>query len=310
MEYIKGQITWKGATLLSMKKHTKGENIFNFINILFFIFCCAITIYPFVNAMAISFSSPVAVAGKIITVFPKDFNLESYKICFGRKDIPLALLISILRTVLGTLLHIIVTGMAAYAISIKTLPFRKPITLFLLVPMYLSSGLIPYFITIHDLKLMNNFLVYILPSAFVAYDMLIMRTFFESIPQSLTEYATIDGASNIKIFTRIILPLSKPIFAAIALFAGVGQWNSWFDALQFVTNTKLHPLSMLLQRILMANQIVDARSAMNLARQKGNISPQGIKMAILIITTVPIIFIYPFFQRYFVKGVMIGAVKE
>ena len=292
-----------------MGKYSRGENIFNVFNILFMLFLCALTIYPFLHALAVSLSSDVAIASKIITIFPIEATLENYALCLGREDIKSSAVISILRTIIGIISHLLVTGLAAYSISIKTLPFRKSFGVFYIIPMFLNAGLISYYVTIHDLGLMNTFWVYIIPSAFATYHMLIMRTYFETIPDSLMESARIDGANELLVLWRIVVPVSLPIIAVIALFVGVGQWNSWFDAMLFVTKIKLHPLAMVLQRVIMASEIRDPKTAMSVAKKGALTSPEGIKMAVLMIVTTPIIFSYPFFQRYFIKGIMIGAIK-
>ena len=214
------------------------------------------------------------------------------------------------RTVVGTVYGIAITVLASYALLERKLPFRRGIIVFLILPMYVYAGLIPYYVVISKLSLPNNFLVYILPHGFYAFNMILIRTYMESIPDSLTQAARIDGAGDITILFRVVVPLSLPIIAVISLFLAVWQWNSWFDAMLFVSRTKLHPLSMLLHRILRAEQIVDVSQAMELSRVRREVSPLGLKMAVLIVTTVPVVFVYPFSQRYFIKGIMVGAVKE
>ena len=177
--------------------------------------------------------------------------------------------------------------------------------------MYISGGLIPYYVLIHDLGLMNNFLVYIVPTCFSTFYMFLMKVYLETIPESLEESAMLDGAGEVQVTFRIYLPLAKPVIATVALFVGVQQWNSWFDALLFVSNKELHPLQMVLQTILQQTQISSMIQVfqMSMSQKKVTISPETYKMAVLIITTLPIIFIYPFAQKYFVKGLTIGAVK-
>lgn len=292
-----------------MEHYSKKERVADVINVILMIILCALTVYPFLNALAYSLTPMLDSSSRIITIIPFNITLANYALCFNRNDVLGAALVSVGRTLAGIGGHLIVTGLAAYAMSIKDLPYRRALTIFMIIPMYLSAGLIPFYVLIHDLGLMNKFWVYVVPGLFATYNMLIMRTYFETIPDSLSESARIDGASDFTIFIRIIVPLSMPIVATISLFVGVGQWNSWFDAALFVNNVKLHPLSMLLRRILMENEITDVSSALAMSQAAREVSPQGIRMAILIITTLPIIFIYPFFQRYFLKGIMIGAVK-
>lgn len=292
---------------MKIKKYRRSGAYY--LNIVILIMLSVSMIYPFLNAVAISFSNSVESASKVITIFPVAFTLKNYALVFARDDVTNALVISIARTIIGSGVHLFVTGLAAYALSIKTLPFRKSIIMLSIVPMFLSAGMIPGFINIYQLGLINNFWVYIFPLAYAAYHMLIMKTFFEGIPESLKEAAKVDGASHITVFARIILPLSKPIIATIGLFIGVQHWNSWFDANLYVTSVRLHPLSMLLRRILFESELMDPSAIMASTQRNTTISPQGIKMATLIISTVPILTIYPFCQKYFVDGVMIGAVK-
>ena len=290
-----------------MVKHSRGENIFNVFNLLFMVLFCFITVYPFIYALAYSLSDAMETLRGNITFLPRGFTLLNYKLVFARSDIFNSVFVSIARTVLGIATHLFVCSLAAYGISDERMPFNKAITLFLILQMYINAGMIPSYVLINRLGLMNSFLVYILPAAYGGFNLIILRTYFRSLPLSLTESAYIDGATDFIIFIRIILPLSKPVLAVIALFVGVWQWNAWFDCMLYVTNIKLHPLSMLLQRILRENEISDA----SMMQEAGPlpISPESIKMAMLIITTVPIIMIYPFFQKYFIKGIMVGAVK-
>jgi putative aldouronate transport system permease protein len=191
------------------------------------------------------------------------------------------------------------------------MPGRRFFALLLVVPMYITGGMIANYVNIYQLGLFNNFFVYILPAGFVTFYMLIMRTYFNTIPPSLDESARLDGASELKIFVFIILPLSMPIISTVALFAGVGQWNSWFDAMVYTSSRSLRPLQMVLQSILLANDTqAMMRQAAQQARTKTAVSPETIQMATLIVATVPIMLVYPFLQKYFVKGMMIGAVKS
>jgi putative aldouronate transport system permease protein len=292
-----------------MQKRSFGERIFQVALIGFFILFCFITVYPFINAIAYSFSSAIEVSRNTITVYPIGFTLDNYRLVFARNDIWNSALISAGRTVVGTVIMVTFTGIAAYAVSIRTLPFKRFIVIFLLIPLYLDPGIIPQYVLIYDLHLLNNFWVYILPLAFAVYWMIIMRSYYDTLPVSLSESARIDGASELLIFVRIILPLSAPIVATVALFQGVFHWNRWFDAMLYVTHPDLFPLQFLLRLILIENQITDASSAMVASRSIQQFSPESLKMATLIITTAPVLLVYPFFQRYFVKGMMIGAVK-
>lgn len=293
-----------------MLRSGKGilAKLFDIFNYLLFILLCVITLYPFINALAYSFSDGVQASIKNVTVWPVGFTLDNYKLVFTNQTILSSLYISIFRTALGILVHLLVVGMAAYALSKKDIVFRRFWLVFFLIPVYINGGLMPYFVLVNKLGLVNNFLVYIIPPAFNTFEMLVMKTFFESLPDSLEESAILDGAGTFTVFIKIVIPISAPIIATIVLFHGVWQWNSWFDSMLFVTKTDLQPLQMLLQRILLENQATALKKASRLGRSS-NVTPEAIKMTTLMVSTIPILYIYPFLQRYFVKGIMIGAVK-
>lgn len=269
------------------------------------------TLYPFLYCLAYSFSDTVSLSAKPVYLLPSGFTLENYKAVFRNKTILPAFGISVLRTTIGVVYACFVTGLAAYALSKRDLPGRKVLSLLLIIPMYVGGGMIAGYVNINQLHLNNNFLVYILPMGFATYYMLLMRTFFSELPPSLEEAAKLDGASDFTIFTRIVMPLSKPIFATIALFVGVDQWNAWFDAMVYVTNSKLYPIQMVLQQILMGNASTSMMKQAEMATRGARlVSAETIQTATLIVTVVPIMLVYPFLQKYFVKGVMVGAVKS
>jgi len=267
-----------------------------------------VTIYPFWYCLAYSFSSAQEAAMKNVVFLPVGFNLDNYTTVFRMDMIYTSALISVFRTVGGVIYSCIVTGLASYAISKRDMPGNRAIALFLIIPMYISGGLLPYYVTIAQLGLFNNLLVYILPHGFWAFNMLLMRTYFDTIPPDLEESARIDGASELTIFFKIILPLSLPIFAVIAMFNGVWQWNSWFDAQLFITKAEMRPLQNLLQSLIRENT-ADLIMLMQGRIQQRTVSAETIRMTTLIVTTLPIVFIYPFFQKHFIRGIMIGAVK-
>lgn len=284
------------------------EIIADSLIIMFMLFISFIMLYPFLYCLAYSFSDSTAVIIKNVTIFPVKFTMNNYSIVLKSRTIINSYIITILRTVIGVVYSLLVTGLASYAISKRQMKGNRAIALFLIIPMYLSGGLLPYYVLIYNLHLFNNFLVYIIPNGFWAFNMLIMRTYFETLPPSLEESAKLDGASDLRIFFRIIMPLSKPIVATVSIFVGVWQWNSWFDAMLFITKPTLQPVQSLLQNLLMEVSFADLK-AKALQSGKRHVSAESIKMSTLMIATLPIVFIYPFFQKYFVKGVMIGAVK-
>ena len=272
------------------------------------ILLCIFTLYPFLYTISYSFSDGHAVLSNPVTLLPVSPTLNNYRAVFQNDEILQAFGVSVFRTVVGLAVTLTVTGMAAYMLSKRNLPGNRFFSYFLVIPMYLNGGMIAKFVNIAHLGLMNNVLVYILPYGIVAYFMLIMRTYFGSIPDSLEESAELDGAGDILIFFRIVVPLSAPIFATIALFAGVFQWNQWYDAMVYVPNPNLHPLQLLLQNVL--KQASGLANIKLLAQAVDiQVTAEAVQMATLVVAVVPILAIYPFVQRYFVKGIMIGAVK-
>ena len=267
-----------------------------------------VTIYPFWYCLIYSFSSAQLAAQTNVIFVPAGFTFRNYQSILKIQQIYSATLVSVFRTVGGVVYTVLITGLASYAISHRGLPGNRAISLFLIIPMYISGGLLPFYVLINKLGLFNNLLVYILPHGFWAFNMLIMRTYFDTIPSELAESARIDGASEFKIFFRIIFPLAMPVIAVIAMFTGVWQWNSWFDAQLYMTKPELQPLQNVLQAFLRRNE-ADMVSLMQGEIRPQTVSAETIRMTILIVTILPIIFIYPFFQRHFVRGVMIGAIK-
>jgi putative aldouronate transport system permease protein len=265
-------------------------------------------IYPFWYCLIYSFSSSRQAMVTNVTFLPVGFTFENYSYVFVNGMLMRALTVSVLRTIAGIVWALFCTGLAAYAISKRTLPFNRLISVFFVVPMYISGGLLPTYVLYHDLHLFNNFLVYILPHGFWAFNMLLMRTYFDTIPPSLEEAAKIDGASDIWVLARIIVPLSMPIIAVIAMYVGVWHWNEWFEPLLYVSKQNLKPLQSKLQRIIMETlgSVMEAQSG---RVSEHAVSGTSIQMATLIVSTLPIVMIYPFLQKYFIKGTMIGAVK-
>ncbi|WP_276356941.1 carbohydrate ABC transporter permease [Cohnella caldifontis] len=274
---------------------------------------CAVMLYPFLYSLAYSLSDSNRAMVERITVWPAGFTLNNYKVVFENSTIVQAFLITVLRTAAGVVYAGAIVALAAYAITKRQMPGNRLIALFLIIPMYFTGGLLPTYIWTYKLELFNNPLVYILPYGFWAFNMLIVRTFFDTIPAALEESAKIDGASDFKVFLKIVLPLSMPVTATIAMFNGVWHWNAWFDAMLYVTDEKLYPLQYLLQKILKESTLSQTLAAQGNLGALGNgktpTSPESLKMTTLIISTVPIVLIYPFLQKYFIKGFLVGAVK-
>lgn len=297
-------------------KRTTGERIFNIINISLLSLFAITTLYPLLNILAISFNEGQDAILGGITIFPRKFTLYNYQIVFQSKEILSAFLFSVGMTIVRTIIILFTTSAGAYAMTKKDLLFKKTIITFFLIPMFISGGLVPYYLVIRTLGLMNNPLIYILPVVFDFYNAIIMRVYFQSnIPESLIESAKLDGSTDFGIFFKIVLPLSKPMLAAMALFIGVAAWNDWMTTMLFCTqNHSLWTLQFLLQKLVM-----QAETTMQLAIKMAGksrtplnrslVTPQTITYATLMVSTLPIIIIYPFLQKYFVSGIMIGAVK-
>jgi len=244
--------------------------------------------------------------------WPRKFSLENYLTVFADSSVLQAFKITVGKTLLGTAINVFFTAMVAYPLSKSNLIGRKYYMAMGTITMFFAGGMIPTFILFKQLHLLNNFLVYIIPAAFNFFNLLIFINFFREIPASLEESAKIDGAGDWKIFMRIILPLSKPVLATIALFAGVGQWNDYWGGLMYMTNrVDLEPIQTYLYRMVaqvQSSQVAGSISASNITAS--DTTSTSIKLAAMVITTLPICCVYPFLQKYFVKGMMVGAVKE
>ena len=285
--------------------------LFRSINGLIFLLLLLICVYPFYYVFIYSISDPnLAVRG--VTLLPRGFSLVNYETIFGMNDIGNAFLVSVARTVLGCAITVVCCTFFSYLMTNRYIWGKRIIYRFVIFTMYVSGGTIPWYLLMVQLHLQNNFLLYIIPSALSAYYVILIKTYLESLPESLIEAAEVEGAGLLKIFQRIVLPLCKPILATIAVFAAVGQWNSYFDNLMLVTNPKLQTLQLVLY-----NYLNEAQRLANMVQMSGGAgqaaahmtSSQSIQVTITIITTLPILFVYPLMQRHFVKGIMIGAVK-
>lgn len=275
------------------------------------LFCITVFI-PFWDVVVRSFSRAQDISYMHINLLPKVWTLDAYKYCFQDNEIIMAFVVSVLRTAVGTGIHILVCCMAAYSLTRTDMPFRKTITAILLIPMFFSAGMIPAYLNMKRLGLLNNFLVYVLPSGFSIYNTIIIRNYFFSIDKGMEEAASIDGASQTKIFTSIIMPLSKPVIATVALWQMVGQWNAWFDNMMYCRRTaNLTTLQYLLRRMLdsLTASTTTATSGVEAIGALVDTNPDTIKAATTILVVLPIVLIYPFLQKYFVKGIMVGAVK-
>lgn len=272
-----------------------------------------VCLYPFLNVFAKSLSEAHAIYTNPTMIVPHSFTLEAYEYIFSTSVLLKSFAISVFSTVVGTILNLLFTIPTAYSLSRNHAPGSKLLLWFVVVPMLFGAGLIPQYILMKNLHLLDNILVLILPGLISPFNAILMRNFFWSIPDSLTEAALIDGASELKVLTNILLPLSKPIIATIGLFYAVGHWNDYFTGLYYINDNTKWPLQVLLKSI-----IVDL-NAMNMGTQNFNnaidigkvtLQPENIKAATIIFATVPIVLVYPFLQKYFTKGIILGAVKQ
>ena len=285
-----------------------SRKIFNVFNILFFLVIITLCLYPLWYIFIQSLSSgPLAVNA---VAWPINFTLKNYADIFKSGDVPHAFLISVLRTSIGTACTLLACMLLGYLFSKEDMPLRKVMYRILIITMYVSGGLIPTYLVYKAYRLTNSFLVYILPAVVDAYYVILIKTYVEQLPISVEESAMIDGAGTMCIFLKIILPMSLPIVATIAIYASVGQWNSWFDNhIYAISNKKILTLQYMLYRYLQ-----EAESIVRELKERDPgaavpITPRGVRMTVTMITVVPVLCIYPFFQRYLIKGLMIGAVQ-
>ena len=275
------------------------------------------TLYPFLNSLAISLNNADDTTRGGVTIYPRVFTLRNYQTIFANQKVYSAYLITIMRTVLGTISGLFFTSTLAFGLSHKSLYGRKYYTMLCLIPMYFSGGLIPTYFLIRQLGLTNSFWVYVIPNLVNLWNMLLMRTYFANTPDALEESARIDGASYLRIFFQIILPISTPITATIALYIGVFHWNSWFDAAMYVNDQALKPMQSVLMSIINESRFAEQIAATaagasldvsNIARSNQT-NVRSITMATMIVTIVPIERMYPYLERYFIRGIMNGSIK-
>lgn len=295
-----------------MKRLNLSEMGFQVILILIFTAFALLCTYPFYYMLVYSLSDSRAAAGGGFLLWPLEFTLENYKKIFALPGIFPAFGVSIARTVVGTLATLFFSSMLAYALTRDKLPGRKIFYKIVVISMYLNAGIIPWYIVMLKLGMKNNPLLYILPSAVTAYFLILIKTYIEQLPASLIEAAKLDGAGEFQIYARIVIPLCKPILAAVAVFSAVNHWNSWQDNFFLIDNPALQTLQKTLLNYLnqaeaIAQQVKTAGGLSSL--QSNALSPMSIRMTMTMVVALPIIMVYPFMQKHFVKGIMVGAVK-
>ncbi len=294
-------------------KYSLSDRIVKWTIYTIVILICAAILLPCLNVLALSFNDGADAAKGGVYFWPRIFTLGNFKEVFKDGKIVSAYRISVARTVCGTLISLIVTSFAAYSLREKNLPGRAVITILITFTMLFSGGQIPTYIQYKNLGILNTFWVYILPGTVHVTYLIMMRAFFESLPESLVESAQIDGAGYFKIYRRIIIPLSKPVIAVVSLYTAVGHWNDWFAGAFYMNSSKLWPVQTVLQQMLqraMAAQQEYTNVSQIVAHNASTVTSDSLKMAAVVITTVPILCVYPFIQKYFAQGAMLGAVKE
>ena len=294
----------------SRKKTSVADKVFVTLNTLFMIMFVIITIYPVLNTLAISLNDGTDALRGGIYLLPRKFTWKNYITVLQKDNLIMGAYITVARTVIGTALALFANAILAFIVSRKRFMFKKQLSLFWVITMYVNGGMIPTFLLFKTLHLTNSFWVYVIPGMFSAFNMLVIRTYMNGISDSLEESAQLDGAGYTTIFLKIISPLCKPVYATVALFVAVGQWNSWFDAMLYNRmSANLTTLQYELMKLLssVTNQGNSVEAMKNAA---GSVTPTSVRAAATILTMLPIICLYPFLQRYFVTGLTIGGVKE
>ncbi|TLS50085.1 carbohydrate ABC transporter permease [Paenibacillus antri] len=283
---------------------------FDIVNGALLVFISAVVIYPLVFVLSASISDPAAVLSGNMWLWPVNVSFTGYEKVFGNRDLLTGYANTILYTVVGTAINVVMTMMAAYPLSQRSFYGRNLIMALIVFTMFFSGGLIPTYMVVRDLGMTNTMWALIIPSAVSVYNILIMRTYFQtSIPGEILEAAAIDGSSDIRTLLRIVLPLSLPILAVMVLFYAVGHWNAYFNALIYLTDREQYPLQLFMREILIQGQMEEMINASDHAHAQTIMDEETVKFAIIVVANLPIFLLYPFLQKYFTKGVMIGALK-
>ena len=285
----------------------KKVSTVDYILVLVFVLVIFVTLYPFLNVLAISFNDATDTIKNINFIIPRMFTLSNYKYVFKDSDFVMPFVTSVSRTLVGTFVGVFTTSMLAYTLSRKDFVFHKPFTILFVITMYVGGGLIPeYLLIMRTLHLGNNFLVYIIPGMIWVYNMILVRSFIDGLPTALQEAARIDGANDFQIWYKIVLPLCTPVIATIALYYAVGQWNSFMDT--YLYAQKLPTLQFKMYEIMnQATMKLDVHGSSNVTTA---VTPMSIRMAVTVVATLPIVIVYPFLQKYFIGGMTLGSVKD
>lgn len=298
------------AVVKTKKKKSGWDMVFTIFNTIFMILFVVITLYPVLNTLAISLNDGTDALRGGIYLWPRKWTMKNYITVLQKDNLITGAIVSVARTVIGTVLSLVANAILAFIVSRKRFLFKKQLSLFWVITMYVNGGMIPTFLLYKNLHLTNSFWVYVVPGMISAFNMLVIRTYMNGIPDSLEESAQLDGAGYTTIFVKIISPLCKPVYATVALFVAVGQWNSWFDAMLYNRmSSQYTTLQYELMKLLssVTNQGTSVEAMKNAA---GAVTPTSVRAAATILTMLPIICLYPFLQKYFVTGLTLGGVKE
>ncbi|NBD22351.1 carbohydrate ABC transporter permease [Paenibacillus glycinis] len=296
-----------------MRGKSTGDLLYAGVVYLFLFAVVFVTFYPFWNVLVLSVNSASDTIKGGIYFWPRELNFTSYKEILTDHEILHAVWVTVARTVIGTPLTVIVISLLAYPLSNRELVARRPVTLYFIFTMYFGGGLIPYYMVLKNLQLIDSFWVFVLPGLMNVFYMILVRTFIEQLPQEISESAKMDGANDLQVYFRIIMPLTMPVLATIALFTAIGHWNAWFDSYVFTYKSSLKTLQAVLVKILNQYQtgamVSDAQKLADSSKRLA-VSSDTIRMAATMVATIPIVMVYPFLQRYFVKGMTLGSVKS
>lgn len=295
--------------MMIAKRKTASDVIFEIVNILFLLLCCIIVIYPIYYMLIVSLSDGYAVIRGEVKLLPVGLNFTSYQAVLANPDIPRSYWNTVVYTTVGTLIAVAMTACCAYPLSRKKFFGRNLFTFMIIFTMFFDAGMISNFMVIDSLKLLNTIWAIVLPGAISAWNMVLMRTFFQQLPEELYESAYLDGANDLIVFTKVVIPLSIPTIATMVLFYAVAHWNSWFSALIYLDDKAFYPVQLIMRNIVLSGETTAMSSSASALTGDMGMITTNIKYAVVFITMLPILCVYPFVQKHFVKGVMVGALK-
>ncbi len=286
----------------------KKIGAFDVVNVVFMLGLMAVTLYPFWYMISVSFSSDLYIMRDEVAFWPKGFTTEWYERVFADDRIGIGYRNTVLYAIVGTVISLIITSMGAFSLSQKKMVFRRTFSLAIVFTILFGGGMIPSFLVVKELGLLDSMWAMILPGAVSTFNLLVFRTFFEGLPEELYDSGRIDGLTDIGLFVRIVVPLSKPVYAAIGLFVAVGIWNNFYNAIIYLRTPDTFPLTMIMRDLIISGQL-DKEVSSQTAAGGGLVVTDALKFATIIVSTLPILMLYPFLQKYFVKGVLLGSIK-